>query len=161
MSTTVTPNGLRVLAALRAASVLRREPGPLTPDGYEHWFTLGQLAEHHRLDVAGAGGLAPLSSAVRGLYKKHLVAMRTQFTVTRFRITEAGALALAEAEAKAGVADLAAAELDLAQAEEDIRQAQKRREQALARLRELPAGKPRLPSLMIVLKSMAGEEQAR
>jgi hypothetical protein len=119
----LTENHVRVLTALRGASLLRREPKVLTPDGHEHWWTLSELAGEGRLDDHGAYGPAELSSAARGLYKRHLVARRTIATVTRWAVTGDGLLALASYEAERGLSEVSAAQMDLDQACEDERQA--------------------------------------
>lgn len=124
-----------VLTALRAATVLKREPGTLTPDGHRHWFTLAELANEGRFDFPVTDAeLAQLSRTARGLYKLRLVASRTNFTHVSYRITEAGLLALAAYEADRGLSAVAAAELDLEQAIEDEKQARKRIRQATDRL---------------------------
>ena len=122
---------IRILSALRAATVLRREPGTLTPDGHEHWWTLIELIQEGRL----ADPAPPtMSRAARGLRKHGLVASRTTFTVTRYSITGEGLLALAERESAAGLSDVVAAEMDLDQAYEDERQARARARAAEGRL---------------------------
>lgn len=110
----LTESHVRVLAALRGASVLKREPGTLTPDGYEHWWSLPELAQQGRLEVT-----PELCSAARGLYKNKLVAVRTIQGVTRYSLTHNGYLALAGREAAEGTADVAAAVMMLDQARED------------------------------------------
>lgn len=125
----LTENHVRVLAALRGASVLKREPGTLTPDGYEHWWSLPELAQQGRLEVT-----PELCSAARGLYKNKLLAVRTVQTVTRYALTHNGYLALAQHEAGEGTADMAAAVMELDQAEEDARRAQERVTRAEAEL---------------------------
>lgn len=126
---------IRVLSALRAASVLRREPGTLTPDGHERWWKLAELADDGRFDSAVTdAALARLSAVARGLRKHSLVASRTTFTVTRYSITGEGLLALAGYEAEHGLAAVAAAELDIDQAREDERQARARARAAEGRL---------------------------
>jgi hypothetical protein len=132
----ITPQGALVLAALRSASVLRREPKTLTPDGHEHWWSLTELADQGYLDLRPqqVERLGELSRAARGLCKKHLAASRTQMTVTRFRLTGEGYLAVAEVEAAAGIAGVVSAALDLAQATEDARQAARRELAAFDRL---------------------------
>jgi hypothetical protein len=122
-----------VLTALRGATVLQREPKTLTPDGHEHWWTLAELADEARFEDWAYRQTA-LSSATRGLYKHHLVAVRTIQTVTRWSITGEGLLALAEYEAAAGLSDVVAAEMDVDQAQEDIRQARTRLRAAEERL---------------------------
>jgi hypothetical protein len=137
---TLTPDGARVLSALRAATLLRREPKVLSPDGYEHWWSLARLADSGWL--APDADQAALSRAARGLYKKHLVQIRTIFTVTSWRITEAGLLALAAMEARAGISGYVAAELELNQAVHDQARANAHVAEATARLR---AESERLP----------------
>lgn len=117
----LTENHVRVLAALRGASVLKREPKTLTPEGYEHWWSLSELATEGRLEVT-----PDLCSAARGLYKNKLVAIRTIATVTRYKLTHNGYLALAQHEAAEETAGIAAAVMELEQAQEDARQAQAR-----------------------------------
>ena len=125
----LTEHHVAVLTALRGASVLKREPGTLTPDGYEHWWSLAELAAEGRLEVTPA-----LCSAARGLYKQKLLAVRTVATVTRYALTHNGYLALAGHEAAEGTADYAAVMLELDQAREDARQAQDRVAGAEAKL---------------------------
>jgi hypothetical protein len=120
---------IRILSALRAATVLRRAPGTLTPDGHEHWWKLGELEMEGRLDIG-----PHTNAAARGLRKHGLVAGRTSFTVTRYAITGEGLLALAGYEAEHGRSDVAAAEMDLDQAREDGRQARARERAAADRL---------------------------
>jgi len=126
---------IRVLGALRAAAVLRREPKTLTPDGHEHWWALAELRDDGRFDSAVTdAALARLSSVARGLRKSGLVAGRTTFTVTRYAITGEGLLALASWEAEHGLSEVAAAERDIDQAHEDERQARVRARAAEGRL---------------------------
>jgi hypothetical protein len=125
---------LRVLTALRGATVLRREPKTLTPDGHEHWWTLTELIQQGRL----TGTLASeMSRAVRALRKADLVAGRTQFGTTRYAITPEGLLALAAADAAVGRSEEASAEMELDQAREDVRQARVHLDQAVERLADL------------------------
>lgn len=128
----LTENHLRVLTALRGASVLKREAKTLTPDGLSRWWSLSELAIEGRLEVTPA-----LSAAARGLYKQKLLAVRTAYTVTRYALTHDGYLALAEHEAAEGTADYATAVMELDQAEEDARQAQERVTHAEAKLLSL------------------------
>jgi hypothetical protein len=130
----ITPQGALVLAALRSASVLRREPKTLTPDGHEHWWSLLELADQGYLGAATDMDLAALSSTARGLYKKHLVAMRTQMTVTRFCLTGEGYLAVTAVEAAAGISGVVNASLEMDQAIEDSAQARRREQAARTRL---------------------------
>jgi len=124
----ITTTGLAVLTALRAASVLTREPGTLTPDGHRKFFTIAELEEEGRLD--GIEDVTGLSRAARGLYKNGYVAVRTQFTVTRWAITAEGLLALAGVEAEAGVSEAVALLLDLDQALYDLDRARRRVDEA-------------------------------
>jgi len=126
----ITTTGLAVLAALRAASVLTREPGTLTPDGHRKFFTIAELEEEGRLD--GIADTAGLSRAARGLYKHGYVVVRTQFTVTRWAVTPEGLLALAEIEARAGVSEAVALQLEWQQALYDLGRAQRRVHEANA-----------------------------
>jgi hypothetical protein len=138
----LTEHHVAILTALRGASVLRREPKTLTPDGHEHWWTMLELADEARFDFAVHDAtLARLSSAARGLYKHHLVAVRTIQAVTRWSITGDGLLALAEYEAAAGLSDEAAAKMDVDQAQEDIRQARARLRAAEERLADAQAAR--------------------
>jgi hypothetical protein len=126
-------NHYRVLGALRSATVLKREPRVLTPEGYQRWWSLTELANQGRLPHEM---LAELSSAARGLYKNRLVQMRTTLTVTRYAVTPEGLLALAAHEAETGNAGVIAAAMDLDQAEEDERQAERALAAAVARAAE-------------------------
>ena len=128
MTAKVTTTGLAVLAALRAATVLTREPGTLTPDGHRQFFTFDELEAEGRLD--GIEDTAGLSRAARGLYKHRYVAVRTHFTVTRWAITPEGLLALAEIEAEAGVSEAVALQLEYQQALYDYERAQQRAHEA-------------------------------
>jgi hypothetical protein len=146
--TNLTPNHYRVLEALRSSTVMQREPTIPCPSGQRRWFTLEELADDGTLAGnplgVGPANLAALASAARGLYRQHLAARHTQFTVTRYAITDEGYLALAALEADAGVADRVSAQLDLDQAEEDMRRAQARAAEAREKLREFAArdGRP-------------------
>jgi hypothetical protein len=111
---------IRVLQALRGATVLRREPGPANPDGHEHWFTLAQLAAEGRITE----GCDPYAvAAAAALNRRKLVARRTMHTVPYYAITPDGLLALAAYEADTGMAGIFAAQLDVDQARYDVRAA--------------------------------------
>ena len=55
----LTEEQYELLAALRAASALRRQPGPANPDGPRPLWTLAALAEAGRLSAAGYGEFHP------------------------------------------------------------------------------------------------------
>lgn len=120
----------RVLAALRAATVLKREPGTLTPDGHHRMHSLADLMTAGLLFDQDAHAHA----AAEGLRKNGLVTRRTYFSKPYYAITSEALVLLAGLEAHAGMSDVIAAELDMAQAQEDIRQARKREREAEERL---------------------------
>jgi hypothetical protein len=142
----ITSDQLKILVALRDAAALRREPGPITPDGHEQWFTLSELVGEGRL-TGGIGAFATLSAAARSLRKQGLVAGRVQHTVTWYSLTGAGGSMLARLEAEAGVTDLAAAERALEQAEKDEQAAIDRCHAARAALYDARAAYGRRPAL--------------
>jgi hypothetical protein len=134
----LTTDQYRVLAALRGATVLRREPKPLTPDGTERWWSLDELALEDRLGTGAITGLLPEAlRAAKWLRARELVRRRRQFAVTRYSLTLAGIRALTAHEEAHGLTEIAAAELELRQAREDHWQAWKRIDAAQARLSEL------------------------
>jgi hypothetical protein len=111
----ITPDQLKIMIALRDASALRREPGPITPDGIEKWWSLGEL------ETQGLLNIGPYTSASgRTLRRLGLVAGRTQHTVTRYSLTGGGGAMLARMEQEAGVTELRGAELAQEQAERDM-----------------------------------------
>jgi hypothetical protein len=121
MTTTMTEEGVRLLAALRAASALRREPGTLTPTGHRQWFSLAELATEKRLPVDRAGQwLAAYECEARHLERTGLIKHRTQFTVTRYTLTSEGALELLRLDRAAGVSEIISCAMDLAQARYDV-----------------------------------------
>jgi hypothetical protein len=133
----LTEDQYRVLAALRGAAALRREPGTLTPDGHHHWHSPAELADEGRLppDPDSYTGLCPaVLAAFKALRRAGLVAARTQYTVTRFRLEPDGFAALRAYEDARGLTEIARAELDLRQAHEDRWQAWRRVEKAQMRL---------------------------
>ena len=144
----------RVLAALRAATVLRREPGPVTPDGYERFHLLESLATAGLLTLD-----AHAEAAAEGLRKNRLVVRRVIHTRRYFMITSDALVLLARLEAAAGMSDVISAELDMAQAREDAYQAREREKDALRRLAEasLRLGGVRPSAAEIV----AGQEATR
>jgi hypothetical protein len=138
----LTENHVAVLTALRAATVLKREPKTLTPDGYERWHSLSELADEGRFDLSPFDAtLAALSSAARGLYKQKLLTVRTVHTVVRYALTHEGFRALAAHEAEAGLSDVAAARMELEQAREDVKQARRRERAAEERLLDAQAAR--------------------
>jgi hypothetical protein len=124
---------LRVLTALRGATVLRREPKTLTPDGHEKWWSLMELIHEGRLTNPNPPAMP---RAARALRKNRLVSGRTQYGTTRYAITPDGLLALASYEAGHGLAEAASALLDLDQAREDEARARDAWQAAQARTRE-------------------------
>lgn len=138
----ITPDQLKIMIALRDASALRREPSPLTPDGHEKWWSLGELEMQGLLDIG------PYTNAAgRTLRRLGLVAGRTQHTVTRYSLTGGGGAMLARMEAEAGVTGLVAAELALAQAVKDEQAAVDRCHEARAALYEARRANGRRPAL--------------
>jgi hypothetical protein len=117
MSTmTMTEEGVRLLAALRAASALVRIPRTLTPTGHEQWFTLEQLAAEKRLPVLTAEWLAVYEREARHLERAGLIKHRTQFARTRYMLTGEGAIELLRLDAAGGVTEMVSAAMDFAQA---------------------------------------------
>jgi hypothetical protein len=102
-------------------------------------------------DTADREGIAGLDKAARGLYKKHLVARRTMFGVTRYTLTDEGIVTLAQLEEAAGVTDLVRAERDLAQAVQDQRMAATRATEARERLAEEKRRFSGSPALLVLL----------
>jgi hypothetical protein len=144
----ITSDQLKILVALRDAAALRREPGPITPDGHEKWFRLSELVQEGRLPHDDDGFASPaLCAAARSLRKQGLVAGRVQHTVTWYSLTGAGGSMLARLEAEAGVTDLAAAERALEQAEKDEQAAIDRCHAARAALYDARAAYGRRPAL--------------
>lgn len=125
----INENHYRVLAALRAATVLRREPGTLTPDGHHRMHSLEELATAGLLILD-----AHVHAAAEGLRKNGLVTRRTYFSKSYYAITSEALLLIARLEAAVGLADIVSAELDIAQAREDAYQAEQREKGALMRL---------------------------
>ena len=121
MSMTITEEGIRLLAALRAASALKREPGVLTPTGHRQWFTLDELGCEGRLN----GDPAVFDAHARRLERRGLVKHRTQFTVTRWMLTSDGAVELLRLDQAAGVAEIVSCAMDMAQAKYDMALAQR------------------------------------
>jgi hypothetical protein len=154
----ITSDQLKIMVALRDAAALRREPGPITPDGHEKWFRLSELVQEGRLPHDDDGYASPaLCSAARSLRKQGLVAGRVQHTVTWYSLTGAGGSMLARLEADAGVTDLAVAELALEQAEKDEQAAIDRCHAARAALYDARAAygrRPALRSLYLLLDAM-------
>jgi hypothetical protein len=126
-------NSVRVLAALRDAAALEREPTAASPDGRQQWFTITELAEEGRLldgITEDRAELAALDRAGRRLAKKGLVAKRTIFTVTRYMVTGEGVVLLLGLEAAAGLSGLVSAQLGLEQALADRAAAERRVDEA-------------------------------
>jgi hypothetical protein len=127
MSTmTMTGEGVRLLAALRAASALVRVPRTLTPTGHERWFTLHDLADEKRLPVLSADLVTAYERELRRLERAGLVKHRTQFTVTRWTLTSEGATELLRLDHAAGVSEIVSCAMDLAQARHDMALAERR-----------------------------------
>jgi hypothetical protein len=155
----ITSDQLKIMVALRDAAALRREPGPITPDGHEKWFRLSELVQEGRLPHDDDGYASPaLCSAARSLRKQGLVAGRVQHTVTWYSLTGGGGAMLARLEADAGVTELTAAELALEQAESDMNAATDRYHAARA-ARAAYGRRPALWSLYLLLDAM--KETAR
>jgi hypothetical protein len=148
---------LKILVALRDASALRREPGPLTPDGHERWFTLTQLISEGRLVDA----CPPTLSAPARSLRKHTpyVVGKTLYTRVYYSITDAGREYLEGLERTAGVTALTAAELALEQAETDMHQAVDRYHEARAGLAAARREAGARGSLNVLLDAM--KETAR
>jgi hypothetical protein len=159
----ITPDQLKIMVALRDASALRREPGPITPDGHEKWFRLSELVQEGRLPHDDDGFASPaLCAAARSLRKQGLIAGRVQHTVTWYSLTGGGGAMLARLEADAGVTELTAAELALEQAESDMNAATDRYHAAREGLHAARAAygrRPALWSLYLLLDAM--KETAR
>lgn len=128
-TTTMTEEGVRLLAALRAASALQREPGTLTPTGHRQWFSLAELAAEHRLDGSMAEAYA---AEARRLERRGLVKHRTQFTVIRYMLTSDGAIELLRLDSAAGAGEIVSCAMDLAQARHDMALAERNLRAALA-----------------------------
>lgn len=111
----MTEEGVRLLAALRAASALRREPGTLTPTGHERWFSLPGLAAE-RLPF---GRLAVFDAEARRLERRGLVKHRTLSTRAYWTLTSEGATELLRMDTRAGVSEIVSCAMDLAQARYD------------------------------------------
>jgi len=111
---------LRVLTALRGATVLTREPGTLTPDGHHKWHSVEDLLAEHRLTTAGDPYAA---EALEQLRRGGLVARKTYYSHPFYLITEAGSLALAGYEAGIGMSEIAACQLAVEQTRYDIQRA--------------------------------------
>jgi hypothetical protein len=112
----MTEEGVRLLAALRAASALVRIPRTLTPTGHEQWFTLDQLAAEKRLWLRDDAERAVYEREARHLERAGLVKHRTQFSRTRYMLTGEGAVELLRLDAAAGVTEMVSAAMDFAQA---------------------------------------------
>jgi hypothetical protein len=127
-----------VLAALRDASTIRREPTAANPDGYQRFFTITDLVSDG-LVLGGEGynlrGIAGLDKTARGLCKKGLVLKRTLHTRAYYALSDAGIALLARIEKEAGVTDLVAAEIAVRRANADVTDAQRRHREALEALR--------------------------
>lgn len=140
-----------VLAALRDAAALRREPKTLTPDGHENWFTLERLAAEGRLYGLPAG---VFDAAVRSLRRRNLIVGRTLHTRVNMSITSHGFVLLLRVEAAAGITALLAADREVDQAREDVRQAKRREAASLARMAELAKDTIRLTPAEVVAASL-------
>ena len=119
MSTaTMTEEGVRLLAALRAASALVRIPRTLTPTGHEQWFTLAQLAAEKRLPVPAqtTEWLALYEREARHLERAGLIKHRTIYGRTRYMLTGEGAIELLRLDAAGGVTEMVSAAMDYSQA---------------------------------------------
>jgi hypothetical protein len=145
---------IKILHALRCAAALRREPGPITPDGRERFHTLGELEMEGRLDIGPY-----TNAAARGLRQKGLVIGRTMHTVTRYAISDTGAAWLAALEEKAGATELVAAELAFDQAQYDWEQATERRVMAQRAINKARTRAERPGSINLLLDAM--RENAR
>ena len=146
----------RVLAALRAATVLRHEPGTLTPDGHHHMHTLESLATAGLLSFD-----AHAIAAAEGLRRNRLVVRRIIQSRAYFCIVSEAMVALAALEIEAGITEIVAAELDMAQAREDALQARDREAEAQGRLMRAVQAHPfaRRPTPAEVI--LAGQEASR
>jgi hypothetical protein len=112
----MTEGGVRLLAALRAASALVRIPRTLTPTGHEQWFTLERLADEKRLPEMDDAALALYEREARHLERAGLIKHRTQFARTRYMLTGEGAVELLRLDAAVGVTEMVSAAMDFAQA---------------------------------------------
>jgi len=116
---------ISLLAALRGASVLTREPGPATPDGHERWFSLAQLQVEGRINEGGAmGGIMEITATQ--LWRARLVTRKTMHTVPYYSVTAEGLLALAAHEAGEGLSEIAACQMEVEQARYDVQAATRR-----------------------------------
>jgi hypothetical protein len=140
-----------VLAALRDAAMIRREPKTLTPDGHESWFTLERLASEDRLYGLPAG---VFEVAVRSLRRRNLVVGRTLHTRVNMSVTRDGLDLVFAVEAAAGVTALLAADREVNQARENTRQAKRREAAALERVTGLAGHIIRLTPAEIVAASL-------
>jgi hypothetical protein len=111
---------IRVLTALRGASVLTREPGTLTPDGHQRWFSIRNLTDEGRLTEAGDPYAAEAAEQLR---RGGLAARKTYYSHPYYSVTEAGLLALAAYEAEIGMSEIAACQLAVEQTRYDIARA--------------------------------------
>jgi hypothetical protein len=117
MSTaTMTEEGVRLLAALRAASALVRIPRTLTPTGHEQWFTLDQLAAEKRLWLRDDAERAVYEREARHLERAGLIKHRTLSTRVYWMLTGEGATELLRLDTAGGVSELVSAAMDYAQA---------------------------------------------
>jgi hypothetical protein len=118
----MTKEALRLLAALRAASALKRVPRTLTPTGHEQWFTLSQLASEKRLPVPAqtTEWLALYEREARHLERAGLIKHRTIYGRTRYMLTSEGATELLRLDTASGVSELVSAAMDYAQARYDV-----------------------------------------
>lgn len=155
MSTmTMTEAGVRLLAALRAASALKREPGVLTPTGHRQWFSLAELAAEGRLN----GDPAVFVAHARRLERQGLVKHRTQFTVTRYMLTSDGAIELLRLDSAVGVSEIVSCAMDLAQARHDMALAERNFRAALAAMAHATAAHDAQPGEAALYSALTDAE---
>jgi DNA-binding MarR family transcriptional regulator len=135
---TLSEDAIVVLAALRDASTIRREPTAAHPSGYQRFFTVTNLVSDGLLfggDLRNMRGIAALDKTARGLYKKGLVHAQTLHTRRYYALTDAGEALLARIEKEAGVDGLVAAEIEHRKARAEAEAAQARARDAMEALR--------------------------
>jgi hypothetical protein len=128
-----------ILAALRDAAFLRREPKTLTPTGHEQWFSLRQLRDEDRLAGLPLGVLDP---PARTLRKRGLTTGRTIHGTVLYALTDEGLALLTSLEERAGITGLTAADREVEQARFDIQVAKRREAAALGRVRAVNVRRP-------------------
>jgi hypothetical protein len=135
---TLSESAIIVMAGLRDASTIHREPTAANPSGYHTFFTITDLVSDGLMlggEVGNLHRIADLDKTGRGLYKKGLVHKRTLYGRAYYALTDTGIALLTRIEKEAGVDGLVAAEIAHRKAAADAEEAQLRAREAMEELR--------------------------